>query len=121
MSFQRCFSIEEWIYENLVRVIAMVMLVFFTLMVSCLLGFHSYLSIVNQTTCKEHSGENVSWEKISYLKKWPRKYGSPFSYGLKKNLYLYCCAPLEMNYREWKVPTHLPLTDPVISESIDTV
>jgi hypothetical protein len=88
----------------------MIVLVFFTLMVTCLLGFHSYLSIVNQTTCNSYSGENVSWEKISYLKKWPRKYGSPFSLGVRKNLYIYCCAVLDGNYQEWKVPSHLPLT-----------
>ena len=121
MSFQSSYSVGEWIYYNYVRVITIIVLGFFTLMVSCLLGFHTYLSFVNQTTCKEHLGENVSWEKISYLKKWPRNYGSPFSLGAKKNLYLYCCASLESNHREWKVPTHLPLADSHRSESINIV
>ena len=39
-----------------------------------LLGLHTYLAMNGLT-----SWEFFSWMNISYLKAWPRKYGSPFS------------------------------------------
>lgn len=33
--------------------------------------------------------ECLSWNKISYLKDWPRKLGSPFSKDVKTNLKIY--------------------------------
>jgi hypothetical protein len=65
-------------------------------MVSSLLIYHSYLAIINLTTCKIililyiFLGENVSWYKISYLKELPNKIESPFSVGILGNLKLYC-------------------------------
>jgi palmitoyltransferase len=41
-----------WIEANLMRVCVLVVLVFFTVMLSCLLTFHSYLACSNRTTCK---------------------------------------------------------------------
>lgn len=49
----------------------------FLLFVAYLLIFHTYLALSNTTTW-----ECLSWSKISYLKEWPRKYGSPFNIGL---------------------------------------
>lgn len=46
----------------------------FTLFVTPLVFFHTYLSMVNMT-----SWEYLSWMRITYLKVWPKKYGSPFS------------------------------------------
>jgi palmitoyltransferase len=39
-----------------------------------LLVLHSYLAALNLS-----SWEYFSWNKITYLKIWPKKYGSPFS------------------------------------------
>jgi hypothetical protein len=41
-----------WVEANLMRVCVLVVLVFFTVMLSCLLTFHSYLACSNRTTCK---------------------------------------------------------------------
>lgn len=46
---------------------------FFTLMLTSLVIFHQYIVSKNLTTW-----ECLSWKKISYMKIWPRKYGSPF-------------------------------------------
>ena len=77
--------------------------VLFALMVTSLLGFHTYLASVNVTTW-----ERLSWEKISYLKDWPRSFGSPFSVGCRGNLHKYCCAPLPALYTVWVLPAVLP-------------
>lgn len=76
---------------------------FFGFMVACLWGFHTYLALVNQTTW-----ETVSWEKISYLKKWPKIYGSPFSKGVWSNLSTYCCHSPIQTHTNWTIPGKLP-------------
>jgi palmitoyltransferase len=88
----------DWASANWGRVALMVVLSFFILMVSCLLGYHSYLAATNQTTW-----ENVSWDKISYLKQRSRKMGSPFSKGLLFNLWFYCWKKTPENYTVWNV------------------
>ena len=56
------------------------------------------------------SWEFLSWMRITYLKVWPKKHGSPFSKGVAGNLKLFCCV----NYRKrklsynWKMPRSLP-------------
>lgn len=55
-------------------------LLFFVLFLSSLVFYHLYLVSVNLSTW-----EDKSWRKISYLKEFPRKLGSPFSKGLVKN------------------------------------
>ena len=52
----------------------------FTLFVLPLVGFHTYLVGSNLT-----SWEFLSWMRITYLKVWPKRYGSPFSKGWKEN------------------------------------
>ena len=77
----------------------------FTLFVLPLVFFHTYLVFVNMT-----SWEFLSWMRITYLKVWPRKYGSPFSKGVLSNLRLFCCFNFrksKQNY-QWKMPTKLP-------------
>ena len=49
----------------------------FLIFVMYLLVFHTYLAFSNITTW-----ECLSWSKISYLRDWPRKYGSPFNLGI---------------------------------------
>lgn len=49
-------------------------------------------------------GEKLAWSKITYLKDWPEKYGSPFSKGYKYNLKYYCCEVFTNVIKEWKIP-----------------
>ena len=87
-----------WIAENWGKLAVMVIVSFFTIMVTCLLGYHTFLALVNQSTW-----ENVSWEKISYMKLRERKYGSPFSRGILGNLWFYCCKKYPETYTVWNV------------------
>jgi len=80
----------------------------FCVMVTCLLGFHTYLALSNRTTCERYLGETASWEKISYLKVWPEQLGSPFSAGCLGNLRAYCCPAADGALTEWKMPERLP-------------
>ncbi|CAD8107534.1 unnamed protein product [Paramecium sonneborni] len=59
--------------------------IFFGILVTRLLCFQTFLSFQNLTTW-----EFYSWNKISYLQELKKKNGSPFSYGWKKNLQIYC-------------------------------
>ena len=76
----------------------MTIISFFIFMVTCLLGYHTFLALVNQTTW-----ENVSWDKISYLKQRSRKLGSPFSKGIFFNLWFYCIKKYPNSYTIWNV------------------
>ena len=78
--------------------------ILFQLFVVYLLVFHSYLAVTNLTTW-----ECLSWDKISYLKLWPRRLGSPFNIGIKKNLMCYFCYDLSGdNYFVWRLPRRRP-------------
>jgi len=98
----------EWVEGNGLLLGDVVIVGFFTVMVTCLLGFHTYLAANNLTTCIFHVGEVASWTRISYLKQWPRAYGSPFSKGLGSNLLAYCCKRLPRPYTVWVMPKTLP-------------
>jgi palmitoyltransferase len=73
-----------WFVLNLSQFIASLICIFFTIMVGSLIFMHFYLATVNLTTW-----EFLSWDKISYLKVWPKKYGSPFTKGKLNNLKMY--------------------------------
>lgn len=88
----------DWFKENWAKMLVMLFISFFVLMVTCLLGYHSYLALTNQTTW-----ENISWEKISYIKQFKRKDGSPFSRGVLANLYYYCCKKYPQAYTIWHI------------------
>jgi len=45
--------------------------------------------------------EYFSWEKIGYLEKFKRKYGSPFYLGLRKNIRVYFYPKINSHY-DWK-------------------
>ena len=78
--------------------------VLFQLFVIYLISFHTYLALVNLTTW-----ECLSWDKISYLKLWPRHLGSPFNIGVWKNLQCYFCTDLEGdNHFVWRLPKRRP-------------
>ncbi|CAG9335970.1 ZDHHC12 [Blepharisma stoltei] len=106
-SFEERTGLVEWMKVNWARIFASVFIAFFLFFVTCLLVFHTYLAITNQTTW-----ENISWERISYLKKWPKSYGSPFSKGCLSNIYIYCCKPLPKTYTSWIMPARLPDKNP---------
>ena len=74
--------------------------IIFQFFVSYLIVFHSYLALSNMTTW-----ECLSWDKISYLKLWPRNLGSPFNAGIRKNLECYFSnQPDGESYNIWKMP-----------------
>ena len=58
----------------------------FSLFIMNLIIFHSYLLIKNVTTW-----EFLSWSKVSYLRDWPKNFGSPFDLGWKANMKLFFC------------------------------
>lgn len=90
--------------EITVGIIEIVVTTGFLIFVVNLLVFHTYLSLTNTTTW-----ECLSWKKISYLKFWPRKLGSPFNIGVKNNLRLYFCYDLgNDNYFIWRMPKRKP-------------
>lgn len=75
----------------------------FDLFVSFLLGFHCFLILKNRTTW-----EQLSWDHISYLSKWPKHLGSPFNLGVLRNLHHFCCKPLPKGYTMWIFPIKIP-------------
>ena len=77
----------------------LVVLGFFTLMVTLLFAFHTYLASRNVTTW-----ELLSWYKISYLKDFDRREGSPYSRGFCGNLKQYFCEALPKHYKDWQPP-----------------
>lgn len=77
--------------------------VFFSLMLVSLIIFHTYLIFNNLTTW-----ESLSWNKISYMRLWPRKYGSPFDRGSIQNLKLYFWEKSKSKIIIWKMPKKLP-------------
>ena len=62
------------VFQKVVSILMICLAGIFLLFVTNLLVFHSFLAVSNTTTW-----ECLSWNKISYLKNWPRKLGSPFS------------------------------------------
>ena len=75
----------------------------FGLLVSFLFLFHCFLIAKNRTTW-----EQLSWTNISYLKKWPKHLGSPFSLGFLRNVHYVCCKPLPKGYTLWIFPSKIP-------------
>ncbi len=77
---------SEAIFNQFVLVTICIILLPFTGLVFSLFVFHLILAAKNLTSCKYFIfhiclGESLSWMKITYMKVWPKKYGSPFSKG----------------------------------------
>lgn len=90
--------------EKTAAIVTLIIEGIFTLFVTYLLIFHSYLIFNNITTW-----ECLSWSRISYLRDWPRNYGSPFNLGLRSNFRLYFCYDLTKdNYFVWRMPKSRP-------------
>jgi len=78
----------------------------FSFFVAALIFLHTLLA-----TKSLSSWEYFSWMKITYLKVWPKKYGSPFSKGSKTaNFKSFCSNPFgSRTYAyPWRMPTKLP-------------
>jgi len=83
----------------------------FLVMTISLFLFHTYLIFTNLSTCKQIKlsysliflGERLSWNKITYLSDWPKKWGSPFSKGVKENLKVFCYSN-QKEFMEWEMP-----------------
>jgi palmitoyltransferase len=93
----------ESLQKNWAVFIAISLAGIFDVFVSFLLGFHCFLILKNKTTW-----EQLSWNHISYLNKWPKHLGSPFSAGVFKNLHHFCCKPLPKGYTLWIFPSKVP-------------
>ncbi|CDW87169.1 dhhc zinc finger domain containing protein [Stylonychia lemnae] len=106
-NFYKAQDLNEWLLINILNILASLISFFFILMVGSLVFFHIFLSSNNLTTW-----EFLSWSKISYMKIWPKRYGSPFSQGRTKcqNLSQYFCPRNQrINYfTTWKMPLGLP-------------
>jgi len=89
---------HEWLSANGWKLGLSLVILLFLLMVVSLLVFHTYLAFANMTTW-----ENLSWEKISYLKEWRTEWGSPFSQGMLKNVKNFCCT-CRTELARWKMP-----------------
>eukprot|EP00347_Sterkiella_histriomuscorum_P000103 403377170 len=108
MSFHGTNRLDRWITLNLLNLMACIICFFFILMVGSLVFFHLFLSSSNLTTW-----EFLSWNKISYMKVWPKRYGSPFSQGQSRwtNLRMYFCQKKQKKsqyFAQWKMPLGLP-------------
>ena len=68
------YEVMDGAYEAFLGVVCLCI----SISLSVLLTLHTYLAMNGLT-----SWEYFSWMNISYLKAWPRKYGSPFSKGSK--------------------------------------
>mmetsp|Transcript_18318 Transcript_18318/g.1611 ORF Transcript_18318/g.1611 Transcript_18318/m.1611 type:complete len:88 (-) Transcript_18318:62-325(-) len=76
---------DSFIFDNIMILFILGVIVIFGFMVGILIVYHTFLIISNLTTW-----ENVSWDKISYLKELDEEEGSPFSEGIWKNIKKYC-------------------------------
>ena len=73
-------------------------------MLTILIGLHTYL-IFNALT----SWEYFSWMKITYMKVWPKKYGSPFRNKTRYLDFMYYFKPSNgAHAHTWRMPRTLP-------------
>lgn len=51
----------------------------------------------------------LSWERVSYMSKWPLNFGSPFSRGFLNNIKKFFATMIsETPYTNWNLPETLP-------------
>jgi len=96
---------DDWIKHNIGRIILALFLTAFFVFVASLTVFQTHLLIHNLTTW-----EKLSWNKITYLKDWEKKWGSPFSQGIRNNIaYFFFKSKREL--KRWKLPTQKKITN----------
>ncbi|XP_034606283.1 protein S-acyltransferase 10 isoform X1 [Setaria viridis] len=76
---------KAW-WKDFVGVILLAVLIFILIFLLLLLGFHSYIALTNQTTY-----EVARRKRIFYLRGVPERV-HPFSKGICRNLYDFCCS-----------------------------
>lgn len=91
----------DYVKKYLPQIISFIVSAFFCLMTTVLLVFQSFLAAANLT-----AREFLSWEKIHYFKKWPRKYRSPFSNGFIANLKFYFFNKSNRDAHQWYLPVN---------------
>ena len=91
--------------NELLAVLMMLISLGFIIFTLQMLAFQVYLISVGLTTW-----EYLSWMKITYLKVWPKRYGSPFSHGCCHNWQMFCCHSFRKHERchQWIMPRELP-------------
>jgi len=76
---------KAW-WKDFVGVILLAVLIFILIFLLLLLGFHTYIALTNQTTY-----EVARRKRIFYLRGVPERV-HPFSKGICRNLYDFCCS-----------------------------
>ncbi|KAF8765416.1 hypothetical protein HU200_008561 [Digitaria exilis] len=76
---------KAW-WKDFVGVILLAVLIFILIFLLLLLGFHSYIALTNQTTY-----EVARRKRIFYLRGVPERV-HPFSKGICRNIYDFCCS-----------------------------
>ncbi|KAF8012653.1 hypothetical protein BT93_I0721 [Corymbia citriodora subsp. variegata] len=97
-------SISGAWWKDLIMILLLISLVILFIFLLLLLLFHSYLVLTNQTTY-----ELVRRRRIQYLRGIPEGL-FPFSKGVCRNLYRFCCARSSINNME-RLPTALELEE----------
>lgn len=90
-------SITLWFQVNALPLVALLVIIGFTVVPLGLLVLHTFLALTAQTTW-----EMMSRKKISYLKDFPA-WAYPFSQGVMRNLRVFCCMLPAMSGK-WTVP-----------------
>ncbi|CAL4884607.1 unnamed protein product [Urochloa decumbens] len=80
------FDVDKAWWTDFVGVILLAVLIFILIFLLLLLGFHSYIALTNQTTY-----EVARRKRIFYLRGVPERV-HPFSNGICRNLYDFCCS-----------------------------
>lgn len=101
----------SWLISNWYLLPLIVLDAFFGIFIIILMIFHFFLIANNLSTCIYMIilGELLSWEKITYMSKWPFEYGSPFSQGIIRNLKTFLCLAInKTGFITWEFPEMLP-------------
>ncbi|XP_042405901.1 protein S-acyltransferase 10-like [Zingiber officinale] len=85
ISYLRSETVKTW-WKEFIVIVLLAALMFCLIFLILLLLFHSYLALTNQTTY-----EMVRRRRILYFRGIPEKV-HPFSKGICKNLYTFCCS-----------------------------
>ncbi|KAF5753089.1 protein S-acyltransferase 10 [Tripterygium wilfordii] len=91
-------------WKDVIMILLLITLAFCMIFLLLLLLFHSYLVLTNQTTY-----ELVRRRRIPYLRGIPERV-FPFSEGICRNLYNFCCVQSSIYSLEW-LPTTLELEE----------
>ncbi|PKI56002.1 hypothetical protein CRG98_023589 [Punica granatum] len=97
-------SIARAWWRDVIMILLLITLIIALIFLLLLLLFHSYLILTNQTTY-----ELVRRRRIPYLRSVPERV-YPFSQGICRNLYNFCCARTSITDLE-RLPTALEIEE----------